>query len=166
MASFYISDPKVLNLLTINDQDWRIYSYLCQQFNAKELKSFIRLVNIAGQFQISLETVQKSLDKLSKIEVEGLKLISIQDTGSYLKFDMPRHKAFIQSLGFKKYNTSRGWRTLKQHVSPEVKHNYKYADLDQYQLEEKLISLPIAELNQMKDSDVKYPWVLRKCKKI
>jgi len=153
MASFYISDPKVLNLLTIDNQEWRIYSYICQQFNAKELKSFIRLVNIAGQFQISLETVQKCLDKLSKIEVEGLKLISIEDTGSYLKFDMPRHKAFIQSLGFKKYNTSRGWRTLKQHVSPEVKHNYKFADLDQYQLEEKLSSLPLVELNQMKDSD-------------
>jgi len=165
MAKFYISDPKVLNLLTISHTDWRIYSYLCEQFNASTLKSFIRLVNIAGKLSLSMQQVQESLQKMSKIEVEGLKLISITDTGKFLKFDMPRHIAFIQSLGFSRYNTSRGWRSLKEHVQPKVQNNYKWSDLDQYQLEEKLTSLPNSELVQLKDSDVKYPWILNKCKK-
>ena len=35
MSNFYLSDPKVLTELKLQDDDFRIYSYCCKQFNVK-----------------------------------------------------------------------------------------------------------------------------------
>ena len=53
MSSFYLSDPKVLNELKLLDEDFRIYQHCCKQFNVKTLNSFVRVVDIAGQFQLT-----------------------------------------------------------------------------------------------------------------
>ena len=70
MSSFYLSDPKVLNELKLLDEDFRIYQHCCKQFNVKTLNSFVRVMDIAGQFQLTTEQVQLSLGR--KIEIGGL----------------------------------------------------------------------------------------------
>ena len=48
-----------------------------------------------------MEQVQHSLARMTRIRIEGEPLIKIKDSGKYLVFDMPRHKVFIKSIGFK-----------------------------------------------------------------
>ena len=102
MSIFYLSDPLVLNELRLQDDDFRIYQHCCRQFNVKTLNCFIRLVDIAGQFQISVEQVQHSLARMTRIRIEGEPLIKIKDAGKFLVFDMPRHKVFIKVYRFPK----------------------------------------------------------------
>ena len=66
MSNFYLSDPLVLNELSLQDDDFRIYQHCCRQFNVKTFTVFIRLVDIAGQFQLSIEQVQHSLARMTK----------------------------------------------------------------------------------------------------
>ena len=165
MSNFYLSDTKVLKENKLNNLDFRVYSYCCHQFNVKTLTSFIRLVDIAGQFQISLEEVQESLSRLARIHSDGDALIKIKDVGKYLIFDMPRHKAFIQSIGFTKFGSSKGWSTLKNHTQQFTTKKYLYPQLDQYELYEKLNDLTSEEFNRIKETDVMYSWVYRNVKK-
>ena len=165
MASFYISDPKILFNSDISDTDYRIYSYCCSQYNVQKLTSFIRVVSIASHLKISIDLVKDTLDRLASKKVDGLPLISVQDNGKFLVFDMPYHKQFVMGLGFERFNSSKGWSNLRKHTQRTVDIKYKYPQLDQYQLEEKLRDLPIEELNQITDREVKYPWVLNNVKK-
>ena len=165
MSSFYLNDPLVLNELKLTNQDFRIYSYCCRQFNVVKVQSYIRLVNIAGQFQISLETVQQSISNLSRIHIDGLALIKVHDNGKYLVFDMPRHKHFIQSIGFQKYNQSRGWKALKEHTQGFIKKKYLFPNLDQHQLFVKLVDLPKDEFDQINENDLMFKWVYKDAKK-
>ena len=165
MSNFYLSDTKVLKETKINNLDFRVYSYCCHQFNVKTLTSFIRLVDIAGQFQISLEEVQESLSRLARTHIDGDALISIKDVGKYLVFDMPRHKKFIQSIGFTKFGSSKGWSTLKNHTQQFTTKKYLFPQLDQHELYDKLKDLPSEEFNRIKETDVMYSWVYRNVKK-
>ena len=166
MSNFYLSDPQVLNELRLQDNDFRIYCHCCKQFNVKTLSAFVRLVDIAGQFQLSMEQVQLSISRLARIRIEGEPLIKIRDAGKYLVFDMPRHKTFIKSLGFQRYNSSKGWKHLKDHIANKpTNKKYIFDKLDQYQLEYKLISLTTEEFNKINETDLKYPWSYRNAKK-
>ncbi len=167
MSNFYLSDPKVLTELKLQDDDFRIYSYCCKQFNVKNLTSFIRLVDIAGQFQLSLEQVQHSLVRMTRIRIDSEPLIKIKDAGKYLVFDLPRHRTFIKDLGFKRYNSSKGWKLLKDHISNKATNKtYLYSKLDQYELEEQLVKLPTAEFKKINKTDLKYPWSYENAKKL
>ena len=75
MSTFYLSDPLVLNELRLQDDDFRIYQHCCRQFNVKTFTVFIRLVDIAGQFQMSVEQVQLSLARMTRVRVGGEPLI-------------------------------------------------------------------------------------------
>ena len=166
MSSFYLSDPKVLNELRLQDDDFRIYCHCCKQFNVKTLTAFVRLVDIAGQFQLSMEQVQLSIARLARIRIENEPLIKIRDAGKYLVFDMPRHKTFIKSLGFQRYNSSKGWKHLKDHIANKpTNKKYIFDKLDQYELEDKLISLTTEEFNKINKTDLKYPWSYENAKK-
>ena len=165
MSNFYLSDTKVLKENKLSTLDFRIYSYCCHQFNVKTLTSFIRLVDIAGQFQMSLEDVQESLSRLARIHIDEDALISIKDVGKYLVFDMPRHKKFVQSIGFTKFGGSKGWSTLKNHTQQFTTKKYLFPQLDQHELYDKLKDLPSEEFNRIKETDVMYSWVYRNVKK-
>jgi len=58
MSKFFLADPLVLTELSIQAKDYRIYQYLCHNYNVKKLTAFVRLVNIAGQFQLPMAEVQ------------------------------------------------------------------------------------------------------------
>ena len=98
MSKFYLTDPNIFTL-PLTDLQFRIYQYLCGQYNVKKRQAFIRIVNIGGQFQLTKDEVQEQLIELSKIKHLDLPLISIKQE-SYISFDMPAHKKFLESIGF------------------------------------------------------------------
>ena len=162
MSKFYLTDPNI-NTLPLTDQQFRIYQYLCGQYNVKKHQSFIRIVNVGGQFQLTKDEVQKELIELSKIKHLDLPLIKITKD-NYISFDMPAHKKFLESIGFKKFQTA-GWRILNGHLkeihTKEIKKEYLYPRLDMYELREQLEDLPTEELKKIKPSQLLYPWILK-----
>ena len=162
MSKFYLTDPNI-NTLPLTDLQFRIYQYLCGQYNIKKQQAFIRIVNIAGQFQLTKDEVQEELIALSNIRHLDLPLITIKQD-KYISFDMPSHKKFLESIGFKKYQSA-GWRVLNGHLkeihNKEIKKEYLYPRLDQYELREQLEDLPTEELSKIKKEQLLYPWVLR-----
>ena len=162
MSKFYLTDPNI-NTLPLTDLQFRIYQYLCGQYNIKKQQAFIRIVNIAGQFQLTKDEVQEELIALSNIRHLDLPLITIKQD-KYISFDMPSHKKFLESIGFKKYQSA-GWRVLNGHLkeihNKEIKKVYLYPRLDQYELREQLEDLPTEDLSKIKKDQLLYPWVLR-----
>ena len=79
-------------------------------------------------------------------------------------FDMPSHRKFLESIGFKKYSNY-GWRVLNNHLNEintkQLKKEYLYPGLDQYELYDELIDLPEEELKKVTKDQLQYPWVLR-----
>lgn len=168
MSNFYLSDPNVLINGNLKPLEYRIYSYCCSQFNVKKMSAFIRIVNIGGQFQMTKEEVENILINLSKIKVNDKQLISIKDGAEYILFDMPAHRSFLESIGFKKYQSYKGWRALKGYLKQRNTHKvYLYPGLDQYELLDKLESLPLKELEKIKQdpTQLQYPWVLKNVNK-
>ena len=168
MSNFYLSDPNVLINGNIKPLEYRIYSYCCSQFNVKKMSAFIRIVNIGGQFQMTKEEVEQVLVNLSKIKVNDTQLISIKDGPEYILFDMPAHKHFLESIGFKKYKSYKGWRALRGYLNQRNTNKvYLYSDLDPYALVDKLESLPQKELDKIKadPTQLKYPWMLKNVNK-
>ena len=166
MSNFYLSDPNVLINGNLKPLEYRIYSYCCSQFNVKKMSTFIRIVNIGGQFQMSKEEVENILINLSKIKVNDKQLISIKEGPDYPLFDMPAHRSFLENIGFKKYKSYKGWRALRGYLNQrDTGKVYLYPKLDQYELLEKLESLPKEELENIKKEDLKYPWMLKNVNK-
>ena len=162
MSKFYLTDPNI-NTLPLNDLQFRIYHYCCSNFNVKKLQAFIRIVNIGGQFQLTKDEVQVELINLSKVKHLDLPLIKITKE-NYISFDMPAHKKFLESIGFKKFSNY-GWKVLNGHLkqihTKELKKEYLYPRLDQYELYDELSDLPTEELNKIKKEQLQYPWVLK-----
>ena len=90
-------------------------------------------------------------------------LIQIKE-GRYISFDMPAHKKFLESIGFKKFSNY-GWRVLNNHLkqihTKEIKIDYLYPRLDQYELYDQLEDLPTEELKKIDPKRLKYSWVLK-----
>ena len=162
MSKFYLTDPNI-NTLPLSDIQFRIYHYCCANYNVKKHEAFIRIVNIAGQFQLTKDEVQQHLVELSKIKHLDLPIILIKKD-KYISFDMPAHKHFLESIGFKKYSNY-GWRVLNNHLkevnTPELNKVYLYPSLDQYELYDQLNDLPTDELLKIKADQLQYPWVLK-----
>ena len=147
----------------MTDLQFKIYHYCCANYNVKKHEAFIRIVNIGGQFQLTKDEVQKELIELSKIKHLELPLIKIKE-GKFISFEMPSHKKFLESIGFKKYSNY-GWRVLNNHLNEintkQLKKEYLYPGLDQYELYDELIDLPEEELKKVTKDQLQYPWVLR-----
>jgi len=165
MSNFYLSDHEVIKELKISHLDYRVYSYLTANFNIKKISAYVRINDVAGQFQLSQTQVKESLSRLSKIVICGSPLITIEDGPHYLIFDLPRHKKFLDSIGFRKHGAAAGWRNLgsylKQNQDSKIVKLYLYPNLDQYQLDDKLRTLSDEELNKINEKQVMYPWMLR-----
>ena len=147
----------------MTDLQFKIYHYCCANYNVKKQEAFIRIVNIGGLFQLTKNEVQEQLIELSKIKHLDLPLIAIKND-KYISFDMPSHRKFLESIGFKKFSNY-GWRVLNNHLkeihTQESKRVYLYPRLDQYELYDQLSDLPTEELNKIKKEQLQYPWVLR-----
>ena len=113
MRQFYISDSKVFDL-DMNDFDFRLYEYLCRNYDLKRLTQFIRMVDCADHFSTPLPKIKESLQRLSLMNIDYKPLLTHKN---YTYFDMPRYKHFLQSIKFQKNYTRMGWNKLKQNVS-------------------------------------------------
>ena len=162
MSKFYLTDTSIFTL-PLTDLQFKIYQYLCAQYNVKKQQAFVRIVNVGGQFQLTKDEVQKELIELSQIKHLDLPLISIEQK-NYISFDMPAHKKFLESIGFKKYQSA-GWKVLNSHLNEIntkiIKTDYLYPRLDQYELYDQLDDLPTVDLKKIKKSQLQYPWVLK-----
>ena len=162
MSKFYLTDPNIINA-ALTDKEFRIYHYCCSNYNVQKRSAYIRIVDIAGLFQLTKKEVEELLIKLSQIKVNDLPLISMKQE-KYISFDMPSHKKFLSNIGFKKFSNY-GWRVLNNHLNeinnPEIKKEYLYPRLDQYELYDELIDLPDEELKKITKEQLQYPWVLR-----
>ena len=98
MSKFYLTDPNI-NTLPMTDLQFRIYQYCCANYNVKKHEAFIRIVNIGGQFQLQKMRSKRAIE-LSKIKHLDLPLIAIKND-KYISFDMPSHRKFLESIGFK-----------------------------------------------------------------
>ena len=103
---------------------------------------------------------------MTRIRIQGLPLIKISEGPKYLIFDMPRHKEFIKQIGFMKFNSSKGWKVLRETMTKVASDKtYKFPKLDMYQLQDHLAKMPDEELNKLKEEDLLYGWILKNEKK-
>ena len=161
MSKFYIADPNIITA-ALNDKEFRVYQYCCSNYNVTKRSAYIRIVDIAGLFQLTKTEVEEILIKLTTVKVNDLPLISMKQD-KWISFDMPSHKHFLESIGFKKFSNI-GFKTLGKHFqevhSKELKTDYLYPTLDQHELYDQLEDLPTAELKKIKKSQLMYPWKL------
>ena len=113
MRQFYISDPKIFDL-DMYDFDFRLYEYLCRNYDLKRLKPYVRMVDCADHFSKPLPKIKEALDRLSMMSIDFKPLITHK---SFTYFDMPRYKHFLESIKFRKNYTRAGRSKLKQNVN-------------------------------------------------
>ena len=169
MSNFYLTDP---NLITapLTHQEFKIYHYLCKNYNVQKHTAYVRLVDIAGLFQLTTKEVEEILIKFCQIKVHDLPLINITKE-KYTTYSMPSHKKFLEQIGFKQNNSYKGFKAingyLKQVHTKEQKiiKNYIYPKLSEWELLDKLESLPTEEFEKVKEDQLKYPWMLKRCQR-
>ena len=162
MSKFYLTDPNILTA-NISDTEFRIYQYLCSNYNVLKKSAYVRIVDIAGLHQLTKDEVEKILIKFSQIKVNDLPLLSMTKD-KYIKFDMPSHKKFLEEVGFKKFS-NKGFQAINGHLKEvhqaEFNKVYLFPTLDQHELYDQLEDMPTEELKKFKSSQFQYPWVLR-----
>ena len=162
MSKFYLTDPNILTA-NISDTEFRIYQYLCSNYNVLKKSAYVRIVDIAGLHQLTKDEVEKILIKFSQIKVNDLPLLSMTKD-KYIKFDMPSHKKFLEEVGFKKFS-NKGFQAINGHLKEvhqaEFNKVYLFPRLDQHELYDQLEHMSTEELKKFKSSQFQYPWVLR-----
>ena len=93
--------------------DFRLYEYLCKNYDLKRLSPFVRMVDCADNFTTPLPKIKEALDRLSKLNIDFKPLITHKN---FTYFVMPRYKYFLESIKFRKNYTRAGWYKLKQNV--------------------------------------------------
>ena len=113
MRQFYISDPKLFDL-DMSAFDFRLYEYLCKNYDLKRLSPYVRMVDCADHFLTPLPKIKESLQRLSLLNIDFKPLITHKN---FTYFDMPRYKYFLENIKFRKNYTRMGWNKLRQNVS-------------------------------------------------
>ena len=164
MSNFYLTDPNILTA-PLTDQEFKIYNYLCKNYNVQKHTAYVRKVDIAGLFQLTVNEVEKILVKFCQIKNNDLPLMKITKE-KYETFGMPSHKKFLEEIGFKQNSSYKGYKAINGYLKQlseqeqQVIKKYIYPTLDQYELQDKLEELPTEELKKIKKSQLKYPWKL------
>ena len=112
LRQFYLSDPKIFNL-KMSDFDFRLYSYLCKNYDLKRLTPFVRMVDCADNFIVPLDQIKAALQRLSLMNIDYKPLITHKN---FTYFDMPRYKEFLASIKFTKNCSNRGFNKVKQNI--------------------------------------------------
>ena len=106
----------------MSDFDFRLYEYLCKNYDLKRLSPYVRMVDCADNFTTPLPKIKEALDRLSKLNIDFKPLITHKN---FTYFDMPRYKYFLESIKFRKNYTRAGWYKLKQNVNTYKDGRYK-----------------------------------------
>ena len=165
MSKFYLTDPNIITA-AITDKEFKIYHYLCSNYNVQKHTAYVRLVDVAGLFQLTTKEVEEILIKFCQIKVNDLPLINITKE-KYTIYSMPSHKQFLEQIGFKQNNPYKGFKAINGYLKQrdqqeqEIKINLIYPKLDRYELQDKLESLPTEELKKINPKQLKYGWILK-----
>ena len=165
MSNFYLTDPNIITA-PLTHQEFKIYHYLCKNYNVQKHTAYVRLVDIAGLFQLQTKEVEEILIKFCQIKVNDLPLINITKE-KYTIYSMPSHKKFLEQIGFKQNNLYKGFKAINGYLKQrdqqvqEIKINLIYPKLDRYELQDKLESLPTEELKKINPKQLKYGWILK-----
>ena len=168
MSNFYLADPNILTA-QLTDQEFKIYHYLCKNYNVQKHTAYVRLVDIAGLFQLQTKEVEEILIKFCQIKVNDLPLINITKE-KYTIYSMPSHKNFLEKIGFKQNNSYKGFKAINGYLNQvhtkeqKIIKKYLYPGLDYWDLLDKLESLPAEEFKKITKEQLQYPWVLKDVK--
>ena len=168
MSKFYLTDPNIINA-ALTDKEFRIYHYLCSNYNVQKHTAYVRLVDIAGLFQLQTKEVEEILIKFCQIKVNDLPLINITKE-KYTTYSMPSHKKFLEQIGFKQNNSYKGFKAINGYLNQvhtkeqKIIKKYLYPGLDYWDLLDKLESLPTEEFKKITKEQLQYPWVLKDVK--
>ena len=121
MRQFYLSDHKIFDL-KMSDFDFKLYSYLCKNYDLKRLTPFVRMVDCADTFSIPLPKIKEALERLSLMNIDYKPLITHKN---FTYFNMPRYKYFLESIKFRKNYSRAGWSKLKQNVDTYKNGSYE-----------------------------------------
>ena len=169
MSKFYLTDPNIITA-ALTDKEFKIYHYLCSNYNVQKHTAYVRLVDIAGLFQLTTKEVEETLIKFCQIKVNDLPLINITKE-KYTIYSMPSHKQFLEQIGFKQNKSYQGFKTINGYLKQvhdkeqEIIKNYLYPGLQEWELLEKLEGLTTEEFKKIKSDQLKYPWVLKRCQR-
>ena len=97
----------------MSDFDFRLYSYLCKNYDLKRLTPFVRMVDCADNFIVPLDQIKASLQRLSLMNIDYKPLITHKN---FTYFDLPRYKEFLVSIKFTKNYSNRGFNKVKQNI--------------------------------------------------
>jgi len=59
LRQFYISDPKIFDL-KMSAFDFKLYSYLCKNYDLKRLTPYVRMIDCAGPHDRSIAKNKRS----------------------------------------------------------------------------------------------------------
>ena len=112
MRKFYLSDPQIFDL-EMSDFDFKLYSYLCKNYDLKRLTCFVRMVDCADYFVVPLPKIKAALQRLSLMNIDYVPLVTHKN---FTYFDLPRYRKFLENIKFKKNFSQAGWNKIKQNV--------------------------------------------------
>ena len=69
MRQFYISDPRMFEL-KMSDFDFKLYSYLCKNYDLKRLTPFVRMIDCADHMIVPLPKIKAALQRLSILSID------------------------------------------------------------------------------------------------
>ncbi len=120
MHQLYISDPKIFEI-QISDFDFKLYSYLCKNYDLKRLKPYVRTVDCTRYMKVPFPKIEDALQRLSLLNIDYKPLITHKD---FKYFDMPRYKYFLESIKFTKNYPDKGYSNLKRNIYTYLNGNY------------------------------------------
>ena len=121
MRQFYLSDPKIFDL-DMSAFDFRLYEYLCKNYDLKRLTCYVRMIDCSDQFSTPLPKIKESLERLSLMNIDFKPLITHKD---FKYFEMPRYKHFLESIQFRKNYSTKGWRQTQKQVKTTLNGVYE-----------------------------------------
>ena len=93
--------------------DFKLYSYLCKNYDLKRLTPYVRMIDCADNFIVSLDQIKAALQRLSVLNIDYKPLITHKN---FTYFNMPRYKYFLESIKFAKNFSNKGFNKVKQNI--------------------------------------------------
>ena len=93
--------------------DFKLYSYLCKNYDLKRLTAYVRMIDCADIFSTPLPKIKEALQRLSLMNIDYKPLITHK---SFTYFDLPRYRYFLESIKFQKNFSNRGFNKVKQNI--------------------------------------------------
>ena len=99
--------------LKMSNFDFKLYAYLCKNYDLKRLTPFVRIIDCADHMIVPLPKIKEALQRLSIQNIDYKPLITHKN---FTYFDMPRYKHFLETIRFQKNFSNKGFNKVKQNI--------------------------------------------------